>query len=108
MSKLILLATVTALASCANTPLTDTEVPGLIASCNIAADSTTHESRALRACDTLAKHGRLSLAEPDAALAYSNYQQDLKRWQACESRQAMVHPSSSRLSCSVGRDVGSY
>lgn len=56
---------------------------GLIATCNIAADSSTHHGRALRACDTLAKQGRLSLAEPDAASAsasaYSRYEQDLKR-----------------------------
>ena len=107
MSKLLLLATVTALAGCANTPPADTEVPGLIATCNIAADSSTHESRALLACDTLAKHGRLSLAEPDAALAYSNYQRDLKRWQACELNQWRSLPSE-RLSCKVGRYSGSY
>jgi hypothetical protein len=85
-----LLAMVTALAGCANTPPSDTEIPGLIATCNIAADSSTHEGRALRACDTLAKHGLLSLAEPDAALAYSRYQQNLRRWQACQSRQAIA------------------
>ena len=99
MSKLVLLATVTALAGCASTPPTDAEVPGLVAACNIAADSSAHESQALRACDTLAKHGRLSLAEPDAALAYSNYQQDLKRWQACESSQWRVLPGTPRVQC---------
>ena len=99
MSKVILLATVTALVGCANTPPTDAEVPGLVATCNIAADSSTHQGRALRACDTLAKHGRLSLVEPDAALAWSNYDQSLKRWQACEARQGMVWPASARLWC---------
>jgi hypothetical protein len=88
MSKLILLATVAALVDCASTPPTDAEVLGLIATCNLAADSSTRAGRALRACDTLAKHGRLSPVEPHAALAYSNYQQDLRRWQACENKQA--------------------
>ena len=99
MSKLILLAAVTAFVGCANTPPADTEVPGLVATCNIAADSSTHHGRALRACDTLAKHGHLSLAEPDAALAYSSYQQDLKRWQACVNSQWRVLPGTPRRSC---------
>ena len=99
MSKLILLATVTALVGCASTPPTEAEVPGLVATCNIAADSSTHNGRALRACDTLAKDGRLSLVQPDAALAWSNHDQALQRWQACEARQSMVIPASSRLTC---------
>ncbi len=86
----LFLVAAAAFAGCANSPLAKTEVPGLIDRCNIAADSSSHEARALRACDTLAKHGLLSLAEPDAALAYSTYQQDLKRWQACETLEAIA------------------
>ena len=93
MSKLIFLAIVTLLVGCASTPPTAAEVPGLIATCNIATDSNTHEGRALRACDRLAKNGRLSLAEPDAVAAYSKYQRDLSRWQACEAGQWGSLPS---------------
>ena len=111
MSKLILLATLMALAGCANTPpadtpLADTEVPGLIATCNIAADSSTYEGQALRACGTLAKHRLLYLAEPHAASEYSKDQQNLKRWQACEFSQSVVdNRGGRRRSCSPN---GSY
>jgi len=102
MSKLILLATVTALAGCANAlgrgaSPADTGFPPLIAACNTAADSSSHQRGAMRACETLAKDGRLFLAEPDAAVAYSRYQQDLKSWQACETRRANALVSGCRI-----------
>jgi beta-lactamase class A len=61
-----------------------TALPQLVADCNGAADSS--KPRAMRACETLEKEGRLSLVEPAAATAYQRYRQG--RLEACLRRQA--------------------
>jgi hypothetical protein len=89
MSKLTLLVAAATLALGANalaqsaaSPATD--LPQLVADCNGVASSTNR--RAVSACETLQKEGRLSLAEPAAVGAYQGYQEE--RLQACLRRQA--------------------
>ena len=89
MPKLTLLLAAMALATCANTlaqsdASLETELPQLVAACNGAANSS--KGRAMRACETLAKEGRLSLVAPAAVTAYQHYQEE--RLAACQRRQA--------------------
>ena len=62
----------------------ETEQQQLVADCNGAA--TSSKGRAMRACETLEKEGRLSLVEPAAVTAYQRYQEE--RLAACQRRQA--------------------
>jgi Ni/Co efflux regulator RcnB len=89
MSKLTLVVAAMALAHCANTlaqsaTSSETRLRQLVADCNGAANSS--KRRAISACETLDKEGRLSLAEPAAVTAYQRYQED--RLPACQRRQA--------------------
>ena len=90
MSKLTLLIAAIALVGHANThaqradsPQTDVE--RLVAACNGLADSSKPERRSVRACETLAADGRLTLVEPAAVTTFRRYLEE--RRQACERRQ---------------------
>ncbi len=89
MSKLPLFLFAIALTYCASTLAQsanslEAELPTLIADCNGAAHSS--KRRAIGACETLEKAGRLSLVEPAAVTAYRQYRQE--RLDACQRRQA--------------------
>jgi hypothetical protein len=91
MSKLTLLVAAMTLVNAASTlaqsaagASSETELPKVVADCNSAANSS--KPRAMRACETLEKEGRLSLVEPAAVTAYRRYQQE--RLAACQRRQA--------------------
>jgi hypothetical protein len=90
MSKLTLLAVAMALASFAEihapSAAAETELTQLIADCNVIADSRAAKRRNIRACETLAMEGRLSLVEPAALTAYQQYQE--QQLHACLRRQA--------------------
>ena len=98
MSKLALFAAL-ALASVAQiraqSCATETEMAQLIADCNVIADPRAAKRRNMRACQTLAMEGRLSLVEPAAQTAYQLYQE--QQLQACLRRQAS--PRGSSRSC---------
>jgi hypothetical protein len=88
MSKLTVLVAIPlalsahALAQSADSSIDD--LPQVVIACNSAASSD--KPRAMRACETLEKAGRLSLVEPAAVAAYQRYQQE--RLAACQRRQA--------------------
>jgi hypothetical protein len=90
MSKSILLVAAMALTNVAQTHAqsadAETELARLVADCNGIAESGKPKRRSIRACETLAAEGRLSLVEPAAATAYQLYRQD--RLEACRQRQA--------------------
>ena len=90
MSKLTLLGAAIALASVAQahaqSAADENEVAQLIADCNAMADPTAAKRKNIRACETLAMEGRLSLIEPAAQAAYQRYQDD--QLHACLRRQA--------------------
>lgn len=65
-------------------PPSEADLPLLVADCNAVASST--KARAVRACESLEKAGRLSLVEPGAVTAYQRYRQ--ARLEACRRRQA--------------------
>lgn len=100
MSKLTLLLTATALATCASAlaqsaASSEAELARLVADCNDAANSS--KSRVMRACEALEKEGRLSLVEPAAVTAYRQYQEE--RRQACLRREASPRGQARGQSC---------
>jgi hypothetical protein len=90
MSKLTLLAAAMALASFAEihaqSAAAEKETAQLMADCNVVADSRSAKRKNMRACETLAMEGRLSLVEPAAQAAYQQYREEQR--QACLRRQA--------------------
>ena len=103
MSKLTLLVTAMTLANGASTlaqsaTSLEAELPQLVAACNGAANSSKGTAaasfrrkvaptgRAMRACETLEKEGRLTLVEPAAVTAFQRHQGE--RLAACQRRQA--------------------
>ncbi len=101
MSKLTVLVAAMALANGANAlaqtaSSLEKELPQLVTDCNGAA--TSSKRRAMSACETLEKAGRLALVEPGAVTAYQRYQQE--RLQECERRRASPRGQSrGRSSC---------
>jgi hypothetical protein len=100
MSKLTSLVAAIVLANGAHTLAqsaapSETELAKVVADCNGAANSG--KARALRACETLDKQGRLSLAQPAAVTAYQRYQQE--RLAACRQRAATPRGQSRPSNC---------
>jgi hypothetical protein len=90
MSKLTLLIAAIALVGHASThaqraDASQRDVQRLVAACNGLADSGKPERRSVRACESLAADGRLTLVEPAAVTTYRHYLK--QRRQACERRQ---------------------
>jgi hypothetical protein len=90
MSKLTLLAAAMALAGFAQahaqSAAEDKGMAQSIADCNVIADPSAAKRKNMRACETLAMEGRLSLVEPAAQAAYQQYREEQR--QACLRRQA--------------------
>lgn len=90
MSKLTLLAAAVALVTLAQTHAQSAaggdETAQLLADCNAIADPSAARRKNIRACETLAKQDRLSLAEPAAQTAFRQHREEQR--QACLRRQA--------------------
>jgi CheY-like chemotaxis protein len=89
MSRAALLAAALALPLCAATeaqsPAAEAELAQLVADCNAIAAASAPKRRNIRACETLASEGRLSLIEAAALTAYQQHRDE--QLQACLRRQ---------------------